>query len=59
MGFWQQIGEYLYLRKKDPNAGKGTWIKHMHGMNRISLYMFLFCLLVILFRFVIKPLLMK
>ena len=53
MGVWRQIQEYLYLKKRDPNAPNTQWIKYMHGINRISLLMFIFALLVILFKVVI------
>ncbi|MFZ9718762.1 MAG: DUF6728 family protein [Chitinophagaceae bacterium] len=56
MGVIQQIAEYLYLRKKDPNAPSTQWIKYMHGINRISIYMFIFALLVMLVKLVILPL---
>ena len=50
MGVWQQIAEYLYLKKKDPNAPDSKWIKYMHGINRISILMFLFAIIVILIK---------
>lgn len=50
MSILKQIAEYLYLRKKDPNAPNSTWVKYMHGINRLSILLFLFALLVILFR---------
>lgn len=56
MGIWKQIGEYLYLKKKDPNEKPTQWMKYMHGMNRISLFMFLAALLYIIFKQVILPL---
>ncbi|MBM3440160.1 MAG: hypothetical protein FJX94_04800 [Bacteroidetes bacterium] len=56
MGVVRQIAEYLYLRKKDPNAPSTQWIKYMHGINRISIYMFIFALLVMLVKLVILPL---
>jgi len=56
MGVVRQIAEYLYLRKKDPNALSTQWIKYMHGINRISIYMFIFALLVMLVKLVILPL---
>jgi hypothetical protein len=56
MGFWRQIAEYLYIKKRDPNAPRTQWMKYMHGMNRISLLMFVVALIVMLFRFVIIPL---
>ena len=41
MSVLKQLAEYLYLKKKDPNEQKTQWMKYMHGMNRISLIMFL------------------
>ncbi len=48
MGIWQQVAEYLYLKKKDPNAPKSQWLKYMHGINRITILIFLFGLIVII-----------
>ncbi len=56
MGIWKQFAEYLYLKKRDPNEPRTKWMKYMHGMNRISLLMFLAAVLIMLFRFVILPL---
>jgi hypothetical protein len=50
MGVWTQIAEYLYLKKKDPNAPRDGWIKYMHGINRISIFMFLAAIIVIIVR---------
>ncbi len=52
--FKNQLLQYLYLRKKDEGEVTNTNMKFMHGMNRISIFMFLFALLVILYRFFIK-----
>ena len=41
MGIWQQFAEYLYLKKRDPNAPKSQWLKYMHGINRITIVIFL------------------
>lgn len=49
-GIWQQVLTYFYLRKRDPNAPKNINIKMMHGMNRISLFMFLIAIVVMLVR---------
>ena len=47
MGILRQIA--------DPEAPRSKWIKYMHGINRISIFMFLFALLVILIRiFILK-----
>jgi hypothetical protein len=47
MGVWKQISEYLYLSKKDPNRPTTQWTKYMHGINRISLLLFLFAMIVL------------
>ncbi|MBU3743550.1 MAG: hypothetical protein FGM61_03250 [Sediminibacterium sp.] len=57
MGIWNQIAEYLYLKKKSEEVPKGSWMKYMHGMNRISLIVFLLGLLFMLFKLVIRPML--
>ncbi len=56
MGVWRQIAEYLYLKKRDPNAPRSDWMKYMHGMNRISIVMFLIAIIIIIIRIVIIPL---
>jgi hypothetical protein len=55
MGILRQVAEYLYLKKPDPNREKTQWMKYMHGINRISIFLFLFALIVILVRLVIIP----
>ena len=50
MGFFRQIGEYLFLVKRDPNQQRTGMMKAMHGMNRISLIIFLIGIMVILVR---------
>jgi hypothetical protein len=51
---WDQILQYLYLKKKDPNAPVNTNIKLMHGMNRVSIILFLFAILLMIFRAIFK-----
>jgi hypothetical protein len=41
---------YLYIRKRDPNEPRNVNIKMMHGMNRISLLMFLVAIIVMVVR---------
>ncbi|MBE2230868.1 MAG: hypothetical protein IAE96_09510 [Chitinophagaceae bacterium] len=43
----KQMAEYLWLRKKDPDRPKDSWVRYMHGINRISLLLFLLCLLIL------------
>ncbi len=47
MGILKQVAEYLYLRKKDPNDNSSQWMKYMHGINRLSIILFLIALLII------------
>ncbi|MFM7511082.1 MAG: DUF6728 family protein [Bacteroidota bacterium] len=47
MSVLNQLAEYLYLRKKDPSRPKSAWIGYMHGINRISLFIFLLCLVIL------------
>ena len=53
MGVLRQIAEYLYLRKKDPSAPSSQWIKYMHGINRISIFLFLIALIIMFLKLVV------
>lgn len=52
MGILRQLAEYLYLKKKDPNAPHSKWIGYMHGINRLSILLFVAALLFMLVRFI-------
>ena len=47
---WRQILTYFYLRRRDPNEPRNLNIKFMHGMNRISLIIFLIALIIMIVR---------
>ena len=47
MGVIRQLAEYLYFRKPDPDRPKTQFVKYMHGINRISLLMFLLALIIL------------
>jgi hypothetical protein len=47
MGVLKQIAEYLYIKKADPNRPKSLFVKYMHGINRISLLLFILCLIIL------------
>jgi len=49
---WQQILTYFYIRKRDPSEPKNISLKFMHGMNRISLFMFLIAVIVMIIRLI-------
>jgi hypothetical protein len=59
MGVWRQIAEYLYIKKRDPNEPRTKWMKYMHGMNRLSILIFLTALIIMLIRFLILPMFRK
>jgi hypothetical protein len=48
MGVRRQIAEYLWIKKKDPNAPHSKWIGYMHGINRLSILLFLLALIIII-----------
>jgi len=52
MGILRQLAEYLYLKKRDPNAPHSKWIGYMHGINRISILLFVAALLFMLVRLI-------
>jgi hypothetical protein len=54
MGILKQFAEYLYLRKKDPNAQSTQWMKYMHGINRISIMLFILALIIIILKLLLK-----
>ena len=49
---WDQILRYLFLKKGDPSAPHTTYVKMMHGMNRISILLFIICLVILIIRFI-------
>ncbi len=53
MGVWSQIAEYLYLKKKDPNRPHSKWIGYMHGINRLSILLFLLALIILIVKWFI------
>ena len=50
MGVLKQLAEYLYLRKPDPDRPKTDFVKYMHGVNRLSLLLFLLALVILIIR---------
>ena len=47
---WQQVLTYFYIRKRNAGAPRNINIRFMHGMNRISLFMFLIAVVVMVVR---------
>jgi hypothetical protein len=47
---WEQILQYLFLRKPDPNGKKNIDLTVMHGINRISIFIFLIGVIVMIIK---------
>jgi hypothetical protein len=54
MGILKQMAEYLYIRKPDPNRPKSDFVKYMHGINRLSLILFIMALIILVIKLVVK-----
>lgn len=52
MGVWNQIAQYLWLKKKDPDAPRTKWIGYMHGINRLSILLFLAAIIIIILKLI-------
>jgi hypothetical protein len=53
MGVLRQIAEYLYIKKRDPNQPNTQWMKYMHGINRLSLFMFIIAVVIMILKLTI------
>ena len=49
-----ELGGYFF-RKKDPNRPSNFSLKMMHGVNKISILIFLIGVIYLIFKLVIKP----
>lgn len=54
MKFVHQIATYLYLRKEEKGQPNTPALRYMHGINRVSLLLFVFSLLVIVARMLVR-----
>lgn len=54
MGILKQVAEYLYIKKKDLNEPTTQFTKYMHGINRLSIFLFLFALIIIVIKLLWK-----
>lgn len=50
MSILKQIATYLYLRKKDEDTPNSSFVKYMHGINRLSILLFIFAIIVIIIK---------
>lgn len=54
MGVLKQIAEYLYIRKPDPDRPKTSFVRYMHGINRLSILLFLLALVIMLVKLLVR-----
>ncbi len=54
MGVWKQVAEYLYLKKRDPEEKRTQWMKYMHGINRLSILLFLLAIIIIIVKLLLR-----
>jgi hypothetical protein len=54
MGVLKQLAEYLYIRKPDPDRPKSLFVKYMHGINRISVLLFILALIILAIKLLVK-----
>ena len=52
MGIWRQIGQYLWIVKKDPDANYSTMTKAMHFINRLSILLFLLAMIILVIQLI-------
>ncbi len=50
MSVLRKLAEYLYIKKRDPNEPTTQWMKYMHGINRISLFMFIIAIIILIIK---------
>ncbi len=50
----RQLKQYLFLKKRDPNEPRNVNIFLMHGMNRISILIFLIAIIILIIRAIIR-----
>lgn len=53
MGVWKQLARYFYIRKRFPDEPDSQWMRCMHGINRISIFMFLVAIIIVILRLVV------
>ncbi|WEK35950.1 MAG: hypothetical protein P0Y53_00430 [Candidatus Pseudobacter hemicellulosilyticus] len=53
MGFIRQLAEYFYIKKRDPRAPHSRWMGYMHGINRLSILLFLIAIIIIIVKLLI------
>jgi len=47
MGILKQVGQYLFIVKKDPDYKPSGFTKAMHGINRISILLFILAMIIL------------
>ena len=54
MSVLRQVAEYLYIKKKDPDEKPTQWMKYMHGINRLSIFLFIIAMIILAIKLIFK-----
>ncbi|MEO8823687.1 MAG: DUF6728 family protein [Ginsengibacter sp.] len=52
MGIWRQIGQYLWIVKKDPKSNYSKMTKAMHFINRLSILLFILAMIILIIQLI-------
>jgi hypothetical protein len=52
MGIWRQIGQYLWIVKKDPDTNYSKMTRAMHFINRLSILLFILVMIILIIQLV-------
>ncbi|MGN6295399.1 MAG: DUF6728 family protein [Ginsengibacter sp.] len=52
MGIWRQIGEYLWIVKKDPSVHYSKMTRAMHFINRLSILLFILAMIILIIQLI-------
>ena len=52
MGVLKQVGQYLFIVKRDPNDKPTGFTKAMHGINRISILLFILAMIILIVKLI-------
>jgi hypothetical protein len=47
MGILKQVGQYLFIVKKDPDYNPSSFTKAMHGINRLTILLFIVAMIIL------------
>jgi len=52
MGIWRQIGEYLWIVKRNPDRPHSQMTRAMHFINRLSILLFILAMIILIIQLI-------